>query len=113
MARSLLLVALLSSSALGLQIPLLKLPQDLPQIPWLSQPSDGSSATKPRSLVNTTTLQKTIHSKNLMKRAEDLYDIAKLGEDEFGHPTRVIGGKGESTDSDAQPLVNKYSNKCC
>lgn len=46
-------------------------------------------------LIDSEDLQSRISSKNLHDRAKELYDIAKLGEKEFGNPTRVIGSKGE------------------
>ncbi|KAK6084678.1 peptidase family M28 [Seiridium cupressi] len=47
-----------------------------------------------RPLVNTEALQDSIKADNLLARAKDLYKIAKLGEDEYNHPTRVIGSEG-------------------
>ncbi|KAK9414667.1 putative Aminopeptidase Y [Seiridium unicorne] len=47
-----------------------------------------------RPLVNTEALQDSINADNLLARAKDLYKIAKLGEDEYNHPTRVIGSEG-------------------
>ena len=45
-------------------------------------------------LVDTEALQASINAYNLEKRAYALYGIAKLGQDEYGHPTRVIGSAG-------------------
>jgi aminopeptidase Y len=50
------------------------------------------SGSKP--LVNSTELQDLISGDRLMIRAKKLYEIAKLGEEEFNHPTRVIGSAG-------------------
>lgn len=47
-----------------------------------------------KHLVGTAALQADIKSDSLLKRATELFDIAKLSEDEFNHPTRVIGSKG-------------------
>lgn len=47
-----------------------------------------------KPLVDSEALQGTISSKNLFTRAEKLYRIAKLSEDEYNRPTRVIGSKG-------------------
>jgi aminopeptidase Y len=47
-----------------------------------------------KELVSSKALQAHITSKNLLKRAEDLYKIAELGTDEYNHPTRVIGSEG-------------------
>jgi hypothetical protein len=46
--------------------------------------------------VNTEALQATIKADNLLALAEDLYKVAKLGEPEYNHPTRVIGSAGKS-----------------
>lgn len=62
------------------------------QIPLLQTPLDHPSGSKP--MVNSTELQDLITEDRLMIRAEKLYEIAKLGEDEFNHPTRVIGSAG-------------------
>ncbi|GAB1319914.1 Aminopeptidase Y [Madurella fahalii] len=58
------------------------------QIPLTSEVQVG------KPLVDSETLQGTISSKNLFSRAKQLYRIAKLSEDEYNHPTRVIGSKG-------------------
>ncbi|KAH6647179.1 aminopeptidase Y precursor [Truncatella angustata] len=47
-----------------------------------------------RPLVDTEALQDSIKTDNLLARAKELYEIAKLGEDEYNHPTRVIGSEG-------------------
>ena len=47
-----------------------------------------------KPLVTSEELQATIHSKNLLARAEQLYEIAKSSQNEWNHPTRVIGSKG-------------------
>lgn len=46
-------------------------------------------------MVDTKALQKSIKPENLEARAKDLYEIAKNGEEEYGHPTRVIGSEGK------------------
>jgi aminopeptidase Y len=67
------------------------------EIPWLV-PSQQRPLTSAQSigkpLVSSEDLQLTINPKNLLYRAEELYKIAKLGEDEYNHPTRVIGSQG-------------------
>ena len=86
----------LGSVTTALQLPLQLNPSKI-QLPWVTEETSTQATTKEPSshvLVDTDELQDRIHSKNLYKRAEDLYEIAKLGEDEFGHPTRVIGGEG-------------------
>ena len=45
-------------------------------------------------LIDSEALQSTIKTENLLARAKELYEIAKLGEEEYNHPTRVIGSKG-------------------
>lgn len=71
----------------ALQLPLV---QDQPQqhTPFV--------ADKPttRSLVDSQALQDSIKGENLLARAKELYKIAKLGEAEYNHPTRVIGSQG-------------------
>ncbi|RDL31887.1 Peptide hydrolase [Venustampulla echinocandica] len=47
-----------------------------------------------KPLVSSAALEHDITSKNLFKRAKQLYKIAELGVEEYGHPTRVIGSKG-------------------
>ena len=46
------------------------------------------------NLVDSQALQDTIKAENLKARAEKLYEIARLSEDEYNHPTRVIGSAG-------------------
>jgi hypothetical protein len=72
------------SGAGALQIPLL---------PSTNQPPLGHpSGSKP--LINSTELQDLISGDRLMTRANKLFEIAKLGEEEYNHPTRVIGSAG-------------------
>lgn len=47
-----------------------------------------------KDLVDSESLQARIHADNLLERAKTLYSIAKLGEAEYNHPTRVIGSEG-------------------
>lgn len=96
--RSVLLGALaLGGSASALQLPL-QLPLKMPkiQLPW-SSPSDDKDRPigSARPIIESENLQDLISIGSLTKRAEDLYGIAKLSEDEQGHPTRVIGSPGE------------------
>ncbi|PSN69365.1 aminopeptidase-like protein Y [Corynespora cassiicola Philippines] len=66
------------------------------QIPLLSSgsqaPIEVANETKP--LVNSSALQDLVSGDRLMVRAKKLYEIAKLGEEEYNHPTRVIGSAG-------------------
>lgn len=56
----------------------------------------SSSADKTElELVSSERLQGDILAGNLFRRAKQLYEIAKLGAEEFDHPTRVIGSKGK------------------
>jgi len=72
------------TSATALQIPLMSSGNQAP----LGHPH----GTKP--LVNSTELQDLISGDRLMARAKKMYEIAKLGEEEYNHPTRVIGSAG-------------------
>ncbi|PVI05535.1 aminopeptidase-like protein Y [Periconia macrospinosa] len=72
----------------------------LHQVPILSaddkqqQTVLDSSDKKP--LVESPALQDLISADRLEVRAKRLYDIAKLGEHEYNHPTRVIGSAGHT-----------------
>ncbi|RSL50471.1 hypothetical protein CEP51_015346 [Fusarium floridanum] len=91
-AKSLLVAATALSGVSGLQIPLNV------QLPWSSwsSPSSGPSSDDLTGLplIDTKELQRSIKAENLETRAKDLYEIAKNGEEEYGHPTRVIGSEG-------------------
>ncbi|CAG9944055.1 unnamed protein product [Clonostachys rosea f. rosea IK726] len=89
------LIAALAGTSLALQVPL----QQPIQLPGLSKPVDGppksvASSFEHLPLIDTDALQAKIKPANLEKRAESLYKIAELGEEEYGHPTRVIGSEG-------------------
>jgi aminopeptidase Y len=67
------------------------------RIPFLSSVQvpvkiDGGADTKP--LIESSALQELISGDRLMRRAKELYEVAKLGEEEYNHPTRVIGSLG-------------------
>lgn len=72
------------------------------QIPFLSpstdqaplKPSENKDGTKP--LIDSEALQDLVSGDRLLRRAKELYEMAKLGEDEYNHPTRVIGSKGHA-----------------
>ncbi|KAI8629080.1 aminopeptidase [Xylariaceae sp. FL1651] len=53
-----------------------------------------ADTTRVRPLVDTELLQASFSKESLLRRANDLYYIAKSSEEEFGHPTRVIGSEG-------------------
>lgn len=48
-----------------------------------------------KPVVSSKALQDAIDVKVLLKRAEKLYELAELSEEDYGHPTRVIGSKGK------------------
>lgn len=70
----------------ALQIPLLSSHLQAPVV------QGGHHETKPR--INSSALQDLISSDRLFARAKKLYEVAKLGEGEYNHPTRVIGSAG-------------------
>ncbi|GAB0134702.1 hypothetical protein EsDP_00003062 [Epichloe bromicola] len=84
-------LVVLAASAAALLIPDQQpLNHPEPQMP-IGRPSEDD-VSKP--FVNTEGLQDRIKIGGLWKRAEKLYEIAKKGEEEYGHPTRVTGSKG-------------------
>ena len=60
----------------------------------LSDSSSLATLISRKPLVDSETLQSHITSDKLLRRAKHLYKIAELGEDEYNHPTRVIGSEG-------------------
>lgn len=71
------------------------------QIPFLSTPDNHPgkhntifSTPTPATPVTSDELEQLINPDNLFRRAEQLFEIAKLSIEEYGHPTRVIGSKG-------------------
>lgn len=92
MARLPLLAALaLTRPSSALQIPL-QLPLNTP---WTQSDAVAADDGEKLPLVDSETLQSRISSSVLQSRAQLLYGIAKKGEEEYGHPTRVIGSEGE------------------
>ena len=55
----------------------------------------GAGNIDKKPLVDSEELQAKINKDNLLARAKELYEIAKLSEDEYNHPTRVIGSPGK------------------
>ncbi|KAK0717540.1 peptidase family M28 [Lasiosphaeria miniovina] len=53
-----------------------------------------ASAGRDKPLVDSEDLQAAISKDSLLGRAKELFEIAKLGEPEYNHPTRVIGSAG-------------------
>ncbi|KAI0450117.1 peptidase family M28 [Xylaria acuta] len=67
------------------------------QKPLLSQSGDvllETAKTGDKPLVDTESLQSHISTESLFEHANALYELAKSSEEEFGHPTRVIGSEG-------------------
>jgi aminopeptidase Y len=54
----------------------------------------GGSLDYGKPLVSSEALQASIVPKNLLQRAEVLFQIANASVDEYNHPTRVIGSEG-------------------
>ena len=92
---SLLAVALAASSINALQIPI----NLSPTTSWEQAPvvvsAPASDVDTPKATIDTDALQALIKPDNLMSRAKELYEVAKLGEKQYGHPTRVIGSAGK------------------
>jgi hypothetical protein len=86
------------------------------QIPLLSSTNQAPlGGSKP--LINSTELQDLISGERLMTRANKLFEIAKLGEEEYNHPTRVIGSAGMlmhvlSCDPSADHVCQVMSERC-
>jgi len=83
------------------QVPGQQAPMIADEVPLVStSPSTASSysssSSSKKPLVETKALQDTISAENLLSRAKELYEIAKLGEEEYNHPTRVIGSDGHA-----------------
>ncbi|KAK9364897.1 hypothetical protein V1509DRAFT_677218 [Lipomyces kononenkoae] len=83
MRPSLILALASQVVAAGIQLPLV--------LPSTSSPAESSAS---KALVTSEALQGDIDVKNLLERANHLYELAKLSEGEYSHPTRVIGSKG-------------------
>lgn len=85
---------------------------DALQIPFLSVPDKHHgeqniiSTPAPTKPVISKELQQLINPDNLFRRAEELFEIAKLSIDEYGHPTRVIGSKGAFYNSKFPHSIN-------
>lgn len=58
-------------------------------------PSQSEDVLGTKPLVDTDLLQARISTDSLLKHAKALYDIAASSEEEYGHPTRVIGSEGK------------------
>lgn len=93
-------LSLVAAMALSGGVSAFQIPLQLPfQSPWTTDPIKVPADTgKHLPLVDTEALQALISAEELEKRSKTLYEIAKKGEEEYGHPTRVIGGKGKLLD---------------
>ncbi|KAK2025456.1 peptidase family M28 [Colletotrichum zoysiae] len=69
---------------------------EVPIISTSASTASSSSSSSKKPLVETKALQDTISADNLLSRAKELYEVAKLGEEEYNHPTRVIGSDGHA-----------------
>ncbi|KAH9886796.1 Zn-dependent exopeptidase [Xylariomycetidae sp. FL2044] len=58
------------------------------------KPLGEADTSRSKPLVNSEKLQSSILVENLLERAHQLYSIAELGQEQYGHPTRVIGSAG-------------------
>lgn len=74
----------LLGGAIAAQEPLFAAPPASLQVPVIDS----------KELVSSESIQGRIKADNLLSRAKELYSIAELGEEEYNHPTRVIGSKG-------------------
>lgn len=61
----------------------------------LNDGSNSQALIKSKTLVSSEALEGHITSKNLLKRAKKLFEIAELGAADYSHPTRVIGSAGK------------------
>jgi aminopeptidase Y len=64
------------------------------QLPLFQAPKSQVPIAADKELVSSSALQEQVKAENLLKRAKELYKIAELGEEEYNHPTRVIGSEG-------------------
>ncbi|KAK3209183.1 hypothetical protein GRF29_69g1065106 [Pseudopithomyces chartarum] len=80
-------LSVIAAGVSAIQIPLLSSEKQAPV-----EVSGDYHGEKP--LVNSSALQDLISGDRLFARAKKLYEIAKLGEEEYNHPTRVIGSAG-------------------
>ena len=56
--------------------------------------ADQQTLINTKPLVSSQALQDDINQDNLLKRAKHLFNLAKLADHEYNHPTRVIGSDG-------------------
>ncbi|TGJ86846.1 hypothetical protein E0Z10_g1884 [Xylaria hypoxylon] len=81
------LIATIAAVSAQLQRPLVSPSEDV-------LGTDRSAQTGNKPLIDTELLQAHISVESLFERAEALYGHAKSSEEQFGHPTRVIGSEG-------------------
>lgn len=72
----------------------------------LTSPSSLSSSQGSKPLISTEALQEAISIDALVKRAEKFYKFAQTSEEDYGHPTRVIGSTGESSANGSGRHIN-------
>jgi aminopeptidase Y len=98
-------IALLGGvSALNVQF------QDNLQRPLVPQEaSQLIESSKDKPLVDSEAIQKLISRDNLLARAEKLYEIAKTSQEEFNHPTRVIGSRDRTNRLPSRRIVPALS----
>jgi aminopeptidase Y len=73
----------------------LQIPLQVPfNAPWTGTHAVHHDDGDELPLIDSKTFQDRITSFALEGRAKVLYDLAKKSEDEYNHPTRVIGSKG-------------------
>ncbi|KPM42616.1 Aminopeptidase Y [Neonectria ditissima] len=93
-SKGLFVAATALSGVSALHLPQVQL--GAPEWPWKpsSSASSGNDLTGDLPVIDTKALQKLISADNLEAHAKSFYDIAKSGEAEYNHPTRVIGSLG-------------------
>ncbi|CAM1505089.1 Fc.00g107260.m01.CDS01 [Cosmosporella sp. VM-42] len=91
-ASKLFVAATALSGVSAIQFP--QVPLQGPKLPSSWNPWSSNDELSSKPLVDTKALQSSIKAENLETRAKEFYNIAKLSEEEYNHPTRVIGSDG-------------------
>ncbi|KAH6679978.1 peptidase family M28 [Plectosphaerella plurivora] len=81
-------------AALGVSVLVQAQDQQAPLVVDVDEVAQPAVTSGKKPLIDTEALQDLIKGDNLLERAKTLYEIAKLGQDEYNHPTRVIGSDG-------------------
>lgn len=104
-------LALTASFALSCGVSAAGIQQQSPLTPPSSLSSSHETisdyASKP--LIDSEALQSAISIDALVKRAEKFYEFAQTSEEEYGHPTRVIGSSGSFSPSKSCDRSNNSS----